>query len=90
VHDPVIKAAVDQVCCDLHGETVILSLKTGKYHGLDAVGARIWDLIQEPKTLHDLLEILFSEFDVEPTRCEQDVRLLLLNMTEAGLVEIGA
>lgn len=87
--DQLIMIAADQVCCDLDGEAVILSLKTGKYHGLDEVGARIWALIQEPKTISDLVNILRSEFDVEPGRCEQDLRLLVQNLKQAGLIEIG-
>jgi hypothetical protein len=88
VDDQLIKVTANQVCCDLDGEAVILSLKTGKYHGLDEVGARIWALIQQPRTISDLLNLLSSEFDVEPGRCEQDLRLLLTSLREAGLVEI--
>jgi hypothetical protein len=89
VGDQLIKVTDDQICCDLNGEAVILSLKTGTYYGLDQVGARVWALIQEPKTIIDLLHILLSEFDVDSARCEQDLRLLLRNLNEAGLVEIG-
>jgi hypothetical protein len=88
VGDQLIKVTDDQICCDLNGEAVILSLKTGTYYGLDQVGARIWALIQEPKTITDLLHVLLSEFDVDSVRCEQDLRLLLRNLNEAGLVEI--
>jgi hypothetical protein len=88
VGDQLIKVTDDQICCDLDGEAVILSLKTGTYYGLDQVGARIWALIQEPKTITDLLHVLLSEFDVDSVRCEQDLRLLLRNLNEAGLVEI--
>jgi len=41
----------DQVSCDLAGEAAILNLKNGVYYGLDPVGARIWNLIQEPRKL---------------------------------------
>jgi hypothetical protein len=88
VGDQLIKVTDDQICCDLNGEAVILSLKTGTSYGLDQVGARIWALIQEPRTITDLLHILLSEFDVDSARCEQDLRLLLRNLNEAGLVEI--
>lgn len=90
IDDRLIKVAKDQVCCDLDGEAVILSVKTGKYYGLDEVGARIWDLIHKPMTTKELLSIILAEFEVEPVRCEQDIRHLLQNLSEAGLVEIGA
>jgi hypothetical protein len=90
VDDPVIKISVDQVCCELNGEAVILSLNAGKYYGLGEVGARIWALIQEPRKLSEIHRILLSEFEVESERCERDLRVLIANLNEAGLVEIGS
>ena len=45
--DAIVKAAKEQVSCDLAGEAVILNLKSGQYFGLNEVGTRIWNLIQE-------------------------------------------
>ena len=42
-------ATKDQVSCDLAGEAAILNIKSGVYYGLDPVGARIWNLMQEPR-----------------------------------------
>ncbi len=84
-----IRVSADQVCCSLDGEAVILSLKTGKYYGLDEVGARVWALIQEPKSMSELIHSIRSEFEVEAGRCERDLCVLLQTLEEAGLVEIG-
>ena len=51
-----------QVSSDLGGEVAILDLKGGTYYGLDAVGARIWSLIQEPKKVEEIRDILVSEY----------------------------
>jgi hypothetical protein len=84
-----IKVSADQVCCDLDGEAVILSLKTGKYYGLDEVGAKIWTLIQEPRSLGELVDAIRLEFEVEAVRCRQDLCVLIQTLTEVGLVEVG-
>jgi hypothetical protein len=42
------RATRDQVSSDLKGEVAILDLKAGVYYGLDAVGARVWELLQGP------------------------------------------
>lgn len=44
----------EQVSSDLAGEAVILNFKSGKYYGLNAVGSRVWNLIQELRTLNDI------------------------------------
>ncbi len=45
--ESVAVASSDQISSDLLGEAVILDLKQGVYHGLDATGARIWNLLQD-------------------------------------------
>lgn len=77
-----------QVSSDLVGEVVILNLASGVYYGLDEVGARIWSLIQEPKTLGEVRDTILSEYDVDAARCEADIRALLENLAAEGLIEI--
>lgn len=83
-----IVAANNQISSDLGGEVAILNLKNGVYYGLNEMGARIWELIQEPKTLHDIHTLILEEYDVEPERCEQDLLGLLTKMADQGLIEV--
>jgi hypothetical protein len=84
----VVVAVRDQVSCDLGGEAAILNLRNGVYYGLDPVGARIWNLIQQPRRVHELQEILVSEYVVEAERCSSDLLALLERLREAGLIDI--
>ena len=86
--DSTVVAAKDQVSSDLGGEVAILDLKAGVYYGLDAVGARIWSLIQEPRTVNEIREILLEEYEVEPERCERDLLVLLQRLATEGLIEV--
>jgi hypothetical protein len=83
-------AAKNQVSSDLGGEVAILDLKAGVYYGLDAVGARIWSLIQEPRTVNEIRNILLEEYEVEPERCERDLLVLLQRLANEGLIEVEA
>lgn len=87
--ESVVKASKDQVSCDLLGEAAILDLKSGQYFGLNPIGSRIWELIQEPKSVAEILSSLLSEYDVEAARCESDLLGLLDEMERKGLVEIA-
>lgn len=86
--DTRVGPAPDQISCDLNGEAVILNLKSGVYYGLDEVGARVWKLIEEPRTLHEIRDELVQEYDVSPEQCEADVRGLLARMLDEGLIEV--
>jgi hypothetical protein len=78
----------DQVSADLSGEAAILNLKTSTYFGLNTVGASIWKLIQEPKTVSQIRDAITQEYDVEPDRCEHDILELLQDLSKNGLIEI--
>ena len=81
-------ATTDQVSADLDGEAVILNLESGVYYSLDQVGAHIWVLIQEPRTVHEIRDAILEEYEVDPDRCERDIVTLLEQLADAGLVEI--
>jgi hypothetical protein len=84
----VVVAANDQLSADLDDESVILDLESGVYYGLDAVGSRIWSLIQEPKTVNDVRDILLEEYKVDPNRCKRELYALLQELAAHGLVEV--
>jgi hypothetical protein len=87
-NDSIIVAVEGQVSSDLGGEVAILDLKVGVYYGLDEVGARVWELIQEPRAVGDVRDVLIEEYDVEPERCERDLFALLERLAEQGLIEV--
>jgi hypothetical protein len=78
----------DQVSSDLGGEVAILHLKSGTYYGMDVVGARIWSLLQEPRTVKEIRDVLVSEYKVDPGRCESDLIALLQGLADEELIEV--
>jgi hypothetical protein len=88
--DSVVAAARDQVSADLEGEAVILNLADGVYYGLDGVGARIWALLQEPRSVGELAGAVAAEYDVDPGTALADLLTLLGELAGRGLVEAAA
>jgi hypothetical protein len=78
----------NQVNTNLQGDVVILNVKTGKYYGLNTVGVRIWELIENPTSVQKIHETIIEEYEVSSDQCEHDVRTLLENLFEAGLVDL--
>lgn len=73
---------------ELQGESVLLNLKTGVYLGLDRLGTRIWQLLQEDGALSKVVEVILQEYDVTPERFGQDLLSLVGQMEQQGLVEV--
>jgi hypothetical protein len=86
--ESIVVVSKDQMASDIAGETVILGLSAGRYYGLDAVGARIWQLIQTPMTVANLVRTIVSEYEVDPEQCEADLLKLLQQMIDSRLVEV--
>ncbi len=86
--DTTVEVSKEQVSCDLDGEAAILNLKNGVYYSLDSVGARIWQLIQQPRTVDQIRTMVLEEYDVEPQLCERDLQELLQKLASEGLIEV--
>lgn len=84
----IISAAKEQISSDLGGEAIILNLKSGVYHGLNEVAAKIWNIIQNPKSVNDVRTILLEEYEVDFQQCDRDLKELLQELTKVGLIEI--
>lgn len=78
----------DNVSCALGEEAAILHMRSGVYYGLDPVGARVWNLLTQPRSVEELCKAVVAEYDVEPARCESDILALLDKMRSEGLVEV--
>jgi hypothetical protein len=71
--DEMVVRAADLVSSQLDGETVLMSVDQGKYFGLDRVGSLIWDLIDQPRTVGQICDLLMARFRVDRATCERDV-----------------
>jgi len=71
------------------GQAAILDLRAGQYYGLNPVGSRIWDWIQEPKPISQILSMLVNEYEVDIERCEMDLLALLRELEQKGLIKIA-
>ena len=67
-------------------ETVILDLASGTYFGLDPVGARMWQLIEEGNTLSKVCDVLLEEYDVSREVLERDALALARDLAEKKLI----
>jgi hypothetical protein len=86
--DSIVVVADEVVSCDLDGEAAILDLKDGIYYGLDPVGAKIWNLIQKPIILKEIIKIILDEYDVNKDQCTNDIFELIEELLDNRLVKV--
>ena len=88
----VLVVSQDQVSADLSsdvdGSVVILNLKDGVYYELKEVGARIWNLIQQPYSIQSIKNRLIEEYEVDAEQCEVDLLALAEHLARLGLIQV--
>jgi hypothetical protein len=77
-----------QVSSRVGDEVAILALDPGQYYGLNATGARIWELLREPIRVATIGETLRREYAVDEATARRDVLSILEKLRGAGLIEV--
>lgn len=72
---------------ELRDETVLLSLEQQSYFSMRATSQRIWQLLEQPRTLQQLLDALLLEYEVDPRQCEREVTAFMDSLWAAGLIQ---
>lgn len=84
----IVVSVKNQISSDLGGEAVILNMNTGIYHGLNEVGAFVWNLIEQPQVVKDIQQKLLQEYEIESSVCTNDLLMLLKDLHGEGLIEV--
>lgn len=74
---------------EVAGEAVLLNLASERYFGLDAVGTRIWSLLNRNPLLLQAHHELCETYDASPEQLQQDLLTLVTELAEAGLVTVS-
>jgi hypothetical protein len=86
--DTTVVVSPQQVSTTLGDEAVILGGESGQYFGLNHVGARIWELLQQPVRVASICATVCDEYDVSAEQCERDVIGLLTELHAKGLLDV--
>ena len=77
----VIAAEADQ-------DLVMVSIATGHYYGISNVAREIWDAIERPKRVSDLVHDLTTSYQIDPTLCEDETLSFLEALFDEGLLQV--
>lgn len=69
-------------------ETVVLNLKTGKYHGLNPTAGRMLDVLGEAATVREAAALLADEYEQDPATVEVDLLAFCHDLLDRELVNV--
>ena len=61
------------VFTELDDTIVMMDVEEGRYYELDAVGARVWALLENGPLVDEVCEAMAGEYEVAPETCRKDV-----------------
>lgn len=72
----------------IDGETVLLNVDGRELMGVNATGARIWELVDGKRTVGELAKTIAAEFTVPPDTAARDVHAFLAELLDRGVIEV--
>jgi len=79
-HD-VISAEADQ-------DIVMVSIANGYYYAVSDIAREIWDTIDRPKKISDLIDDLTRNYNVDGHLCEEETLSFLEDLRTEGLLQV--
>ncbi|HEX3009587.1 MAG TPA: lasso peptide biosynthesis PqqD family chaperone [Bacteroidales bacterium] len=76
------------VTSNIDGEIVMMSVENGEYYGLDEIGTRIWDLLENSLLVNELVDKLIEEFEVGKEDCTRDTLEFLNDLLSRNLLVV--
>jgi hypothetical protein len=81
--DPeVLAAEADQ-------DLVMVSIANGLYYGVSDVAREIWQAIERPKKISDLIDDLEGTYNIDRTTCEEETLSFLEDLRAEGLLKVS-
>jgi hypothetical protein len=87
--EDIVSWADDIIASDIDDEKVMMCIEKGKYYKLDPVGRSIWDMIEKPVKVSDVINALIEKYDVDRETCEHDVLAFLEELDEGGILQVS-
>jgi hypothetical protein len=84
--DSQVVRSPNQVWTAIGDELVMFNFEAGKYFGVNAVGAAVWERIEQPARVADICADLEQKFAVSSEQCASGVLKFLRSLEERGLV----
>jgi hypothetical protein len=84
--DSSVRPSDHAVFREVDDDAVVLDATTGHYFGLDPVGKRVWQLIDQLGDLRAVHDALVREFEVSSDEARRDLLALVAELSDKGLV----
>jgi hypothetical protein len=84
----IIQREPQVIAAEVDRDLVMVSIATGHYYGISNVAREIWDAIERPKRVSDLVLELTTSYQIDRTSCEGETLSFLETLLDEGLLQV--
>lgn len=69
------------------GEAVLLNTQSGIYYGMNKTASAVWNLLEVPKTVEEIVLELLKRFSVKHETLSRDIEEVVMSLGTKHLIE---
>ena len=86
--DCVVQRNHDVIAAEADQDIVMVSIANGLYYAVSDIAREIWEAIDRPKKISDLIDNLAATYNVERHLCEEETLSFLDDLRTEGLLQV--
>ena len=84
----VIQRDPEVIAAEADQDLIMVRIATGQYYGLADVARQIWEAIERPKKISDLVDELTADYGVDLSTCKEQTLSFLEDLFDEGLLQV--
>jgi DNA phosphorothioation-dependent restriction protein DptG len=84
----IVSVSQSQVYTTLGSEAVVLELQASNYFGMNEVGTAVWNFLQQPREVSDVIEHIVNNYEVSAEQAEVEILSFLQTLVDKDLVVV--
>lgn len=82
----IVARSAELIQTEIDGDLVALDIEQGNCFGFNATATRVWQMLEQPRSIDALVDGLTQEFEIDRAECEAAVIDLIGDMADRKLV----
>lgn len=86
--DTIVQRDQEIIAAEADQDLVMVSIATGSYYGVSSVARAIWEAIEHPKKISDVVDDLVKSYQVDRDVCKEQTLSFLEMLSNEGLLRV--
>src|SRR5262245_42764505 len=86
--DCIVQRDPEIIAAEADHDLVMVSIANGSYYGVSDVARAIWEAIEQPTKVSDLVDNLTATYNVDRSKCEAETLSFLRDLVTERLLQV--